>query len=148
MPSDDSQPRSEMGKAAAAIAELQGELERLREMNTLQNDVIKTFMATYPPGTPTATASAEEENEDDRDYEAMARLPAVYADTWYVITWKGHLRMTLGEDFEKPHYRAAFVLELDDAERLAKHILRSVERRRKRDTASEVKNGSVSKSDA
>jgi len=68
--------------------------------------------------------------------EARAAIPAVYIDTWATLTWKGHIRFVLGEWVgEQPHYRAAFLMELEDAKRFARQLLRRVEDRQKKDKA-------------
>jgi hypothetical protein len=47
----------------------------------------------------------------------------------------------LGEWIAKdPHYRAAYLMELDDAEKFALTILRRVQRQRERDAAKTTKN--------
>jgi len=68
--------------------------------------------------------------------EARAAIPATYVDTWATQIWKDHMRIVLGEWLSGgPHYRAAFVMELDDVQKLAEHILRRVQRQRQRDAA-------------
>ena len=68
--------------------------------------------------------------------EARASIPAVYVDTWGFSSWRGHIRITLGEQLgDTDKYRYAFLMELPEAERFARHILRIVERRRQKDGA-------------
>lgn len=67
--------------------------------------------------------------------EERASIPAIYVDTWTFLPWKGHVRMVLGEElYQGDYYRGAFVMELNDAERFARHLLRVIERRKARDT--------------
>ena len=76
--------------------------------------------------------------------EARAALPAVYVDTWSTVIWKGHMRIVLGEHVaDDPHYRAAYVMELEDAKKLAQHILRRVQRQYDRDAARAKKDQDV-----
>ena len=67
------------------------------------------------------------------DKLAAHALPAVYVDTWFLSTWTGHVRITLGEEAlpGRDQYRYAMVMELDIAERFAEHILEMVGRRKK-----------------
>ena len=84
--------------------------------------------------------ATEDATPDDKDIarELRANLPATYVDTWSTVTWKGHIRITLGEYmYGKDNYRAAFIMELEDAERLARHLVRAIERRRAREQKSE-----------
>jgi hypothetical protein len=68
--------------------------------------------------------------------EARGELPAVFVDTWGFVSWRGHLRITVGEEIgDTDIYRFAFLMELTDAEKFAKHILRVVEKRRSKDGA-------------
>ena len=63
---------------------------------------------------------------------ARAAIPAVYVDTWSAVSWKGHVRIVLGEwVYREPNYRAAFLMELTDAKRLAEYLLDIVEERQK-----------------
>lgn len=92
---------------------------------------------------PAAAGATDQETDEDSELvaltarrEARASIPATYVDTWASQIWKGHLRLVLGEWLSGgPHYRAAFVMELEDAEGLARHILRRAERQRERDAA-------------
>lgn len=88
--------------------------------------------------------AAEEAPKPDPEWEAIAQLPAMYVDTWYLTTWRGHMRIALGEQFAdlQNQYRLALVLELNDAESLARGILRGIERRRKKDAESDEKGSS------
>ena len=82
------------------------------------------------------TEHPDDDLSPDRRRDARALLPAVYIDTWSTLIWSGHMRITLGEWLgEDPSYRGAFIMELDDAERLARHILRRAQRQRERDAA-------------
>jgi hypothetical protein len=77
---------------------------------------------------------------DDEARELRAGLPAIYVDTWATLTWKGHIRIVLGETlYRHDQYRAAFMMELEDAERFGRHLLRAVERRRARESEEEKK---------
>jgi hypothetical protein len=79
--------------------------------------------------------SDEPSTAEDIARELRANLSAIYVDTWVTLTWKGHVRFVVGERlYRKSHYRSAFVMELDDAEAFARHLLGAVERRRTKDT--------------
>lgn len=68
--------------------------------------------------------------------DARAELPATYIDTWSSLIWEGHIRITLGEWVaDNPSYRAAYVMELDDAKRFAEHLLKRVQRQHEREAA-------------
>ena len=67
--------------------------------------------------------------------EAVAAVPALYVDTWHIITWRGHLRITFGEELaEEDSYRTAIVMELGDAEKLASQLKRMIEQRKQKDS--------------
>ena len=71
--------------------------------------------------------------------EARAALPAVFIDTWAFLSWRGHVRISLGEEVgESDQYRFAFLMELDQAEQFAHHVLRIVARRRENEAAPHV----------
>jgi hypothetical protein len=79
----------------------------------------------------TDQAAAEAEAKAARD-RAIAAIPALYADTWHVYTWTGHMRLTFGEIFrDLDNFRNAVVMPIDDAEALAQQMLRMIERRKK-----------------
>lgn len=62
---------------------------------------------------------------------ARAAVPAFFVDTWAILRWSGHLRIVLGESlYGESNYRAAVVMELDEAERFALHILERVAEQR------------------
>lgn len=85
----------------------------------------------------------EEEKKARRAASEKARssLPAAYVDTWSVLRWRGHLRITLAEwMYGAPNYRAAFLMESEDAERLANYILELIERQRKEDAEEDKAN--------
>jgi hypothetical protein len=68
--------------------------------------------------------------------DRRAALPATYVDTWATLIWKGHIRVVLGEWIARePYYRAAYLMELDDAEKFANALLERVARQRERDAA-------------
>ena len=68
------------------------------------------------------------------DKEAALAIPATYIDTWFLTSWRGHVRIALGEqasEEDRPeYYRAAFVLELRDAEKFAMQVLEMVQIRK------------------
>ncbi len=76
----------------------------------------------------------QEELEEEEERIARAGVPAIYIDTWFLTTWRGHMRITFGETVSKvDSYRSAIVLELRDAEKLAQQMLRMVQRRKARE---------------
>jgi hypothetical protein len=80
------------------------------------------------------SAEEEEEAEYEPRHEARAALPAVYVDTWATAVWSGQLRLILGEWLGKqPHYRAALVMELKDAKKLGRSLLRRVAAQEEKD---------------
>ena len=92
-------------------------------------------MADEPSKTPEEIAAefarAAEKVERDR---AIAAVPALFIDTWSTISFTGHVRVSLGEIYDgRDNFRAAFVLDLDDAENLGRQLIRSAQRRRERD---------------
>src|SRR4051794_15158187 len=65
-----------------------------------------------------------------------AKLPTIYVDTWSTLTWKGHIRVVLAEWMnDEPNYRAAFLMELEDAKKFAEYLLEIIEEREKKDAA-------------
>jgi len=70
------------------------------------------------------------EDAKKRNSAASSAIPAFYVDTWYLNTWKDHIRITFGETLDQNHYRTAVVLEWDDAERLATHIQEVIAKRK------------------
>lgn len=68
-----------------------------------------------------------------RERARMNSLPAPYVDGFTVRWWSGGIRISFAEylDHER-HYRAAVVMELDDAEDLGKMLLECVEKGRAR----------------
>jgi hypothetical protein len=63
----------------------------------------------------------------------MASLPATYVDGYTVSWWSGGIRISFAEYLHRErHYRVAVMMDLDDAEDLAKTLLRSVEKARER----------------
>lgn len=77
-----------------------------------------------------------QQEESAREARRLARLslPAVYIDTWGFHSWRGHIRIALGEQAgDTDSYRFAYVMELDDAETFANQVLRVVQRRKERD---------------
>jgi len=72
------------------------------------------------------------QDEIDQDRAAVAAVPAIYIDTWYLNAWRGHVRITFGESLGKTDsYRTAVVMELDDAQRMINQLQRLITRRRK-----------------
>ena len=70
--------------------------------------------------------------------KARGAIPAVYVDTWSALSWKGHVRIVLGEwVYREPNYRAAFLMELADAKRLAEYLVEIVDERQKEEQKSE-----------
>lgn len=81
----------------------------------------------------TAEAIAAAEKKAARD-QSIASIPAIFIDTWHTLTFAGHVRLTFGEIYgDTNNYRTAIVLDLDDGEALARHLLRVVQRRKARD---------------
>jgi hypothetical protein len=84
---------------------------------------------------PDEDALAEREARQER-IQARAAIPALFLDTWGFSTWRGHIRITLGEELGgQDYYRTAFVMDLDNAEAFALQLFKSVSRRKKRDAA-------------
>jgi hypothetical protein len=82
--------------------------------------------------TPEKTVT-ELEEEAARE-KAIAAIPGLYIDTWNMYTWKGHIRVTFGEIFhDTDNFRAAIVMNIDDAIIFARRMLRMAERRKARD---------------
>lgn len=79
----------------------------------------------------------EDEGKLGIEREAALALPAVYVDTWFLSTWRGHIRITFGEATRSgaDRYRFAMVLEQQDAQVLAKQIQRMLDRREEKDAA-------------
>ena len=76
-------------------------------------------------------AAAREERRESR-----GDLPAVFIDTWAFSTWQGHVRITLGEEIgNKDVYRSAFLMELNEAEYFANHLLKVIRIRREKEAA-------------
>ena len=72
------------------------------------------------------------------DREAASQLPAVYVDGWFTTTWEGHMRIAVSErTYDEDRYRFAFIMELDDVEKFAQHLLGEVTKRRKREEEEE-----------
>ena len=80
------------------------------------------------------TAAEVAELENDEEKIARSGIPAIYIDTWFLTTWRGHMRITFGETVSKiDAYRSAIVLELNDAEKLSRQILKMIERRKEKE---------------
>jgi len=78
----------------------------------------------------------EEEKVKAARRESRADIAAYFIDTWAISTWRGHVRVWLGEElYDVDAYRAAFVMEADDAEKFANHLLRLVAARKAKDAA-------------
>jgi hypothetical protein len=74
----------------------------------------------------------DESEERRRDRRAVAAIPAIYVDTWFLTTWREHIRITFGETFSRldDQYRSAIVMELKDAEQMATSILEMIAKRK------------------
>jgi hypothetical protein len=78
---------------------------------------------------PTPEESAREKRINARQ-EARAAMPAVFVDAWATLTWRGHIRIVLGEWLlRKNNYRTAVVMELDQAKEFAEDLLERVQKR-------------------
>jgi len=78
-------------------------------------------------------AKAEAEAKAART-RAIASVPALFIDTWSVVTFTGHARITFGEIYgNTDNFRTAIVVDLDDAESLGRQLIRSAQRRKLRD---------------
>lgn len=89
-------------------------------------------MAEEPEHAPEANPQTDVQ-ETDAERAARAAIPAVYIDTWFLTTWKDHIRITFGERVSRlDTYRSAIVMELRDAERLCEHISEMIVRRKGR----------------
>jgi hypothetical protein len=69
------------------------------------------------------------------EWAEISAIPALYLDSWHLYGWRGHIRVTMGEqmgDLDK--YRIAFVMETNDVEAFAKQLLQMVERRKKKES--------------
>jgi len=64
--------------------------------------------------------------------EDIKRLAATYVDAFWVSSWPGHIRLTLGESFADGgnRFHTAVVLPTADAEILANVILRRIKRQK------------------
>jgi hypothetical protein len=68
--------------------------------------------------------------------DARAAIPTTYVDTWATLIWKGHIRIVLGEWLNKnPQYRAAYVMELEDAKSFAETLLKRIKEQQEEDTS-------------
>jgi hypothetical protein len=66
----------------------------------------------------------------------QAAVPAFYVDTWYLTTWRDHVRIAFGESLlEKSNYRTAVVMEFEEIERLIAHLQRVIAKRREKDAS-------------
>jgi hypothetical protein len=55
----------------------------------------------------------ERQEEIDRDIPSVAAVSGLYIDTWFLSTWREHIRVTFGETVGGlDTYRTAIVLEL------------------------------------
>lgn len=87
-------------------------------------------MSEEPEHPPEANPQADVEETDEERAERAA-IPAIYIDTWFLTTWKGHIRITFGERVSRlDTYRSAIVMEMRDAERLCEHILEMINERK------------------
>jgi hypothetical protein len=85
---------------------------------------------------PRDAAALAKEAARERRRDARAAVPALFVDTWATLTWRGHIRIALGEWIrDDPYYRGAYVMELEEAEKLANFILQEVKERQQKDIA-------------
>jgi hypothetical protein len=97
---------------------------------------------------PKPASEAEENAAREARREARAAISAIYVDTWAVLTWSGHVRFVLGESVgDDDHYRAAFVMEVEDAEGFANHLLQIVKRRKAKDSKAAIPDESEQESE-
>jgi hypothetical protein len=76
-------------------------------------------MADSPPG--------PRREQDERIREEVSALPATFIDGWFTTTWRGHIRIVISEKmYDIDRWRYAFILEWDDAEKFAAHILKAI----------------------
>jgi hypothetical protein len=68
------------------------------------------------------------DSEPDADARNTFDLPALFCDAFFVTSWPGHVRISLGEYFDRPYYRTAVVLSLDDALELSKALAKTIAR--------------------
>jgi hypothetical protein len=98
------------------------------------SDRIDALTPIPAPESATQNLADAAQDAEDIERELRANLPAIYVDTWATVTWKGHVRIVLGERLYKMDmYRSAFVMELSEAESFATHLLRVIQRRRERE---------------
>jgi hypothetical protein len=83
---------------------------------------------------PSPLVPPDEDEDAKKDRIAMASVPAPFVDSWFLTTWRGHIRIALAENIaDADYYRAAVVMDLDNARRLATAVLRMVDRRKLKD---------------
>jgi hypothetical protein len=80
------------------------------------------------PQPPSAGATSSEDEDSRLSRESSLGLTALYCDAFHLTTWPGHVRISLGEYFDRAYYRAAVVMPLEDARALAKDLLQVIER--------------------
>ncbi len=79
--------------------------------------------------------SEPSDEEEEANRKAIAAVPGIYADTWFIGAWKGHTRITFGEVVTASGieaWRTAVVMETPDAEKLCKQVLEMIERRKEK----------------
>ena len=77
--------------------------------------------------------------------EARAALTATFVDSWATLTWKGHVRIVFGEWLaKKPNYRAAFVMQMEDAKEFAEDLLEQIRNRQEKDAIESAKDQAAS----
>ncbi len=75
-----------------------------------------------------------------RRQEQRADLLTVYIDTWATLVWRGHIRIVLGEElYGRDIYRYAILMDLGNAEALARDILKRVQRQKERESEADNK---------
>ena len=87
---------------------------------------------------------ADEPDEVHARRTRRAELPATYIDTWATLTWRGHIRFAVGEWLAgDANYRAAFVMELEDAKEFAETLLKRITARLAKDEPLEKKDADL-----
>ncbi len=67
-------------------------------------------------------------------YRTIGSVPGIFVDTWHLVSFKGHIRVTFGEVLGNiDNFRSAIVLDLDDAEVFARQLHRMARQRKVRD---------------
>jgi hypothetical protein len=80
---------------------------------------------------------AEEEESNRLSRESSVQRVGLYCDAFHLVTWRGHVRISLGEYFDRAYYRTAVVMPLEDARSLANNLLEEVKKQEERDLKGE-----------